>query len=371
MILEAFACGIFSVTEFTKTQHYNLEENTKEKILSDGLYHFTSKEVANKIVQDKFFRPTKGILNNHLGKDKVYMFAGMPDMASFFKNLPAKLSPFVTGNLEFSAVKLNPNEQELANFKERLQDSAVVYEGRYDIGENRARAVELVVDLDKYGKCIFREKTKEELVNGYVPSEDLLQYIEDHKIGKARSGIQLLYEEVKSGLTSLPNMLPRVYRDFKDNRARKREIKEFEQYSFEMGTIDENGENTYSVSCDKLEFYGDKKLNRVSISKEINETGEINYYECYIDSHMLNLGSEAAAIYLKQIENAIENNMLNKANGIYYAGQPMYDIETGNVTIGVDARFNELLKERNYEDKKEIESKRLVKKLNRSRGRKI
>ena len=31
MILEAFACVVFSVTEITKTQHYSLEENTKEK----------------------------------------------------------------------------------------------------------------------------------------------------------------------------------------------------------------------------------------------------------------------------------------------------------------------------------------------------
>ena len=74
MVLEAFACTAFSITEFTKTQHYSLEENTKEKILTDGLYHFTSKDVAKKIVNDGYFRPTKGLLQNHFGKDKVYMF---------------------------------------------------------------------------------------------------------------------------------------------------------------------------------------------------------------------------------------------------------------------------------------------------------
>lgn len=347
MVLEAFACTAFSLTEFTKTQHYSLEENTKEKILTEGLYHFTSKDVAKKIVSDGYFRPTKGFLQNHLGKDKVYMFAGIPDMENFSKNLPANLNPFVTGNLEFSAVKLNPNSQEISNFKERLQDSAVVYEGRYDIGENRAKAIDLVIDLDKDGKCIFREKTEQELENGYVPSKELLDYVEAHKISKSANNLKVLYQEVKAGLTSIPNMLPRVYRDFKDNRQRKKEIREFEPYEFELGTLDENVENKYSVSCEKLEFYGDKKLNKLKIDKQIGDTGENVSYECYVDGHVLNLGDEAAALYLKNIESAIENRLLNKVNDVFYAGQPMYDIETGNVSIGVDAKFNELLKERN------------------------
>lgn len=245
MILEAFACSVFSLTEFTKTQHYSLEENTKEKIVEQGLYHFTSKDVADRIVKDGFFKPTKGFVANHMGKDKVYMFAGLPDMDNFSKNLPAKLNPFVSGNLEFNAVRLNPNEQELSKFKERLQDSAVVYEGRYDISSGRAKAVELVVDLDKNGKCIFREKTEQELENGYMPSAELLEYIEKHKTNKITNDFKVLYKEVKAGLSSIPNAIPRFYRDFKSRSERKKEIKEFEPYSVDMSVL--NGEKKVHI----------------------------------------------------------------------------------------------------------------------------
>lgn len=347
MILEGFAVATFGLTEFSKTQHYSLEEDSKEKILSDGLYHFTSKDAAEKIMKDGFLRPSKGRIRNHMGKDKVYMFAGMPDVDNFAKNLPARLNPFISGNLEFYAVKVNPDEQELHKFKERLQDSAIVYEGRYDIG-NKGRAVELVVDIDNSGKCTFREKTEEEIQNGYMPSEELLKYIEDHKISKNFSAIRLLGMEVKFGMSSIPKMPKRVYRDFKDKVQRRKEAKEFEKYSFNMNIKDSDDvENLYNVNCDKLEFYGDKKLNRVNIEKVNKQTGEKDSYRCYADGHLLNLGDESAAMYIQKIEEASQNGMLNKINGIDYIGQPMLDTEEGRITIGVDAKFNEMLRERN------------------------
>jgi len=348
MILEAFACSVFSLTEFTKTQHYSLEENTKGKIVHEGLYHFTSKDVADRIVKDGFFKPTKGRIANHMGKDKVYMFAGLPDMDNFSKNLPSKLNPFVSGNLEFSAVKLNPNDQELSKFKERLQDSAVVYEGRYDIASGRAKSVELVVDLDKNGKCIFREKTEQELENGYVPSTELLEYIEKHKTNKITNDFKILYKEVKAGISSIPNAIPRFYRDFKSKSERKKEIKEFEPYSIDMNILNGEKESSYHISCDRVEFYGDKKLNRVNIQKTDMTTGDLISYECYMDNHILNLGYDAAAVYLEKLENVKDRRILNEINGINYAGQPMLDVKNGDISIGVDAKFNELLKERNF-----------------------
>lgn len=346
MILESFAIATFGLTEFTKTQHYSLEEDSKEKILSDGLYHFTSKEAAKNILKDGFLRPTKGRIKNHMGKDKVYMFAGVPDIDNFSKNLPANLNPFISGNLEFSAVRIRPDEQELHKFKERLQDGAIVYEGRYDIG-NKGNAVELVVDLNSDGKCVFREKTEEEKQNGYVPSKELAKYIEEHKISKNMNAAKLLALEIKSGITSIPKMPKRVYRDFSNMLEKKKEEKEFEKYSFSFSIQnDDNTQSAYNVSCDKLEFYGNKKLNKVSIEK-LDAKGEKSVYSCYTDGHMLNLGSEAAAVYIQKIEEARKNNLLNKVNGIDYVGQPIVDVENKKVTIGVDYKFNEMLKERN------------------------
>lgn len=62
MLLTSFFVGsmltTFGSTEFTKTQHFSLDKDTKEKILNEGLYHFTSQENANRIAKEGYFLPS-------------------------------------------------------------------------------------------------------------------------------------------------------------------------------------------------------------------------------------------------------------------------------------------------------------------------
>lgn len=344
MVLSSFAAlGVFSLTEFSKTQHFSLQQKTKERILEQGLYHFTSKEAAHQIVEGGYFNPTKGIVKNHFGKEKVYMFAGMPNFEDFAKNLPNNINPYISGNLEFNVVRVRPNPRELAHFKERMQDEAVVYEGRYAIGKDRGEAIELVVDLDEQGKLKFREKTEEEIENGYVPKRELLDILEKSKQGVIDGSARLLGVEVKRGLSSIPKSLPKYYNEYKTKRERKIAKENFQGYEF--GIQYDDGKS-YNVVCNELDFIGDKKLAKVNIQKKLQDSDDVQNIECYVDGHILALGEQAAAIYIQKVDEQIKNNNLRTINGRYYAGKPVFDEKNNEIGIGIKKGFVEYIEER-------------------------
>lgn len=347
MLLTSFICICALNVEFTKAQQYSLREETREKILNEGLYHFTSKEVAERIIKDQYLRPTKGKVANHGGKDKVFMFAGIPSVVDFSRNLPSNLNPFISGNLEFSAVKTEPNKYELSHFKERLQDSAITYEGHYNIGADRAKAVELVLDIDEKGKCNFREKTQEEIENGYVPKKELLDYLESKKKSALRGEAELIWFDVKRGIDAIPRMLPSIYRDYTNNRAKRLAKKEFKPYEFEFKNS--NGEQ-YSVSCNKVDFHYDKKLNLVHIEKSIGDGNEKVAYDAYTDGNLLELGNEAGAEYISKVDNYMEKNMFEKVGKLPYIGHPVYDLENGDVEVGIKKSFVDFLRNKAIAD---------------------
>lgn len=64
--------------EITKSIHKDIKDDTiKGKILNEGLYHITTKENTDKIMNSGYIKPTRGILNNHGLANRVYMFAGI------------------------------------------------------------------------------------------------------------------------------------------------------------------------------------------------------------------------------------------------------------------------------------------------------
>ena len=111
----------------------------------------------------------------------------------------------ISDNYELTALKININYEELATFKQRtLGDQALVFEGSYELPKDRVEIVEVVLDVDKNKKIFLREKTEEEKINGFVPSEDL------KTLYKGRmSNIKIeLYKDVKD----LKNLLKNGYR---------------------------------------------------------------------------------------------------------------------------------------------------------------
>ena len=62
-------------TETLRSKQLDLREEVKNKILEEGIYHITSKEAAEKIVESGYILPSKGVFNNHFAKSSSYQFS--------------------------------------------------------------------------------------------------------------------------------------------------------------------------------------------------------------------------------------------------------------------------------------------------------
>lgn len=349
MLLTSFFVGsmltTFGSTEFTKTQHFSLEKDTKEKILNEGLYHFTSQENANRIAKEGYFLPSKGIFNNHFGKEKVYMFGGLPDVDDFSKNLPYDMNPFLSGNLEFFAVKVQPNALELSKFKERLQDNAIVYEGRYELPSNRTKVENIVLDLDEKGNYFFREKTFEEYELGYSAKEELLQKLEQDRKGLLALNLESIKIEVEKGFSSLPKVYQKLKNEWEIKYNKYKQTKENDFTNFSTSYHSRGKNYVTDITSDEIVWMGDKKLNKVKVKRNCLENPEENTEEFFfMDGDMLNLGANVANEYIQQILDLNNSEYIKKIDDIPYVGQP---VMTGDkhIGIGMDTAFLEYLKE--------------------------
>lgn len=167
MILETFA-AVNSAMFVTRAINTKIEQNMREKILSDGLYHVTTEESANKIMESGHIRPSSIFLS--LGRKKCFFFAGTPSYKDLASNCASEATKF-----EFKAVKLMPNEQELSKFRQRsFNDDSITFVGKCELPEERTKIVDLVLDIDEKGNIFTREKTEEEIENEYVPKDELV-----------------------------------------------------------------------------------------------------------------------------------------------------------------------------------------------------
>lgn len=198
-----FSLGSFIVAGFvadigmiqaSKMVHNKItKKETKEKILNEGLYHFTSDANIDKILESKELRTSKGFLINNFGKDKAYMFAGVPTFDVFAKNIKDELDPMIHQISEVSAVKINIQEEQLDKFKTReLNDGAIVHEGNVNLDDKEIEKVVFVLDLDKEGNYYFREKTIDEIENGYEQSGELQEKLQKNRGNIVKAGFRSL-----------------------------------------------------------------------------------------------------------------------------------------------------------------------------------
>ena len=152
-ILYAGLLGTAIRTEYLKSQQMELSEEVKTKIQEEGLFHVTSKESAMKIMESGFLLPTKGLADNHFSKsrygdgfaDFVYMFAGKPTVEMYSNNLSHQACKDGT----IYAVRYRPNEYDINNYTERLEDGAITHEGILDITDSKPEIVRMTIDKGK------------------------------------------------------------------------------------------------------------------------------------------------------------------------------------------------------------------------------
>ena len=154
----------FYKAEMLRSKHLDLLEETKNKIAEEGVWHLTSKQRAEQIVESGYILPTKGITDNHFSKSRygdgfgnfAYMFAGKPSIDMVTTNSLHMAS----GDGTIYAVKHTPNQYEINNYTERLSDGAITYEGRLDIANSNPELVRMKVEKGKLIEIPWDEPIK-------------------------------------------------------------------------------------------------------------------------------------------------------------------------------------------------------------------
>lgn len=168
MILKTFI-AVNSAILVTRAINTKIDESMREKILSDGLYHVTTEENADKIMRLGHIKPSSNLLS--LGSKKCFFFAGLPSYKDLASNCASEASKY-----EFKAIKIMPNAEELSKFKQRsFNDDSITYKGKCELPDERTKIVDLVLDIDDKGNIYTREKTQEELEKQYIPSDELVK----------------------------------------------------------------------------------------------------------------------------------------------------------------------------------------------------
>lgn len=180
------------ISTAAKTIKTRIPEQTKEYVEQNHLYHFTrDKETAGMIMDSGYLKPGSKI--SSYGKEACFMFAGIPNMDSFIKNM--SISPYIEPERIIRAVEIDVKKEELNNYKVRpFADEAVLYEGYCVLPKERTKIVEMVADLkrDDKGNPIIdnktgelagielRPRTEEEIQENpdrYIPKEDYIKFV--------------------------------------------------------------------------------------------------------------------------------------------------------------------------------------------------
>ena len=176
--LESFFV-LYGISTVATRMAYVKAENAPEissTILSEGLYHVTSEENCQKILESGYFKPSNFFAS--LGRRKTFFFAGAPDFDSLTQNVD-------TDEYEFHALKVKPTEDQLRKFKVRkYRDNAVAYIGKCYLDDKQVEKTTLVLDLDENGRIYSREKEEGE---DYKPSAELLEKFNLAKSGKTKN----------------------------------------------------------------------------------------------------------------------------------------------------------------------------------------
>lgn len=155
--------GVISKTERLKAKQLELSEAVRATIEKDGLFHITTKENAEKIIESGYLLPTKNAIHNHFSMsrygdgfaDFVYMFAGSPSAEMFSRNLPNNV--FENGSIY--AVRYKPDKFDINNFTERLEDGAITHEGLLDIANSNPELVRMRLEKGKLVEIPWDEPT--------------------------------------------------------------------------------------------------------------------------------------------------------------------------------------------------------------------
>lgn len=307
-------------TELLKSKQLDLSEQVKSKITEEGLYHITTKEAAEQIVKSGYILPTKGVMDNHFSKSRygdgfanfAYMFAGKPSAELFKSNLSHRACKDGT----IYAVKHTPNQYEINNYTERLEDGAITYEGRLDITNSNPELVRMKFEKGQLVEIPWDEPTK----------VGLMQKIKELPGIKFARGLPAAFRELNRNV---------VFRDkegkLKESIAKRRqENKMLQQYNNDSQAknfeISKDGA-TYTISTIGTKMNDGKPLTGFRLSKQGAE------FEKNIFIDAIDLGT----ISDENLQEFLAANMNEQSVRSEYIGKPV--VQKDGVTQQIDEEY--------------------------------
>lgn len=85
IIAGGFLLGGSSLVLLSKTIKTKIPREDAELIEKNGLYHFTSEDAAEKIIESGYIKPSNNIMS--YGKKACFMFNGIPNVQNYVKNM--------------------------------------------------------------------------------------------------------------------------------------------------------------------------------------------------------------------------------------------------------------------------------------------
>lgn len=121
------------------------------KIVNEGIYHFTSEQTAHKILESGYVKESNPMIS--YGNKKSFFFAGIPE----FQDLALNLNKLETKRV---AVKIKVDENGLSDFNYRsMTDNALSHNGNYNFDSSKAEIVYLGL-FEENGKLVYKEMPK-------------------------------------------------------------------------------------------------------------------------------------------------------------------------------------------------------------------
>lgn len=315
-----FSAKILYENEKKKSKQLEMAEETKAKIQEEGLYHVTTKEAAQAIMESGFLLPTKGIVDNHFSKtrygdefaDFVYMFAGKPTVEMYKNNL----SHQVTKDGSIYAIRYRPNEYDINNYTERYSDGAITHEGILDISNSKPEIVRMTVQK---GKLVEIPLDAELKVNPFK---------------------KLFNNKAFSFIKGLPAAAREIYRNntFHDRTGKlqrsiaiRRDVnKMLEQYNNDSQMKDftfERDGKSYTVATVGTKMMDGRPLSGFRISKQNGELDKNVYMDAF----------DITTIPEKDLGKFIGEHMDTKGVQSEYIGRPI--MKDGKVEQQIDQGF--------------------------------
>ena len=325
----------------------NTDSKVWSNIKQNGLYHFTTEENANKILESGYIKASNKFTSYDL-VNRTFFFNGVPNFISYVNDLGGI-------NEKAIAIKIDVNDVDANNFSRRtFGDQAITYSGNYTLDKNKASLAYFGL-MEENGKLVYKEISKEVYDTYKTDIHDMNKFVniidsavltignEYHKMYRNLKIVKELFENaklsqnVKSLATNLTTNFDSIYQKT-GAVIKERSFKlDSELYTSKIEKIDsivnkveaKLGKDVAMTSL--LDYYDTGDINKVLkygglrsfVEKQVSKQDLANYFDYNIkynisnDKHTLNSLSSFYNQFTNKEFGASQESINNSAYYVY------------------------------------------------------